>query len=330
MTHKTLLLSQSNIEGLIGLDEICDTVMETFQAHGAGQVTMPSKITLDINPVNHQAWMNAMPAYVAPLDAAGIKWAGGFVNNPKSHNLPYVMATIILNDPTTGQNLAVMDGVYITNARTGAAGAVSAHYTARPESSVVAIIGTGVQARWTIRALKRYFPLREVRAVDVRPEAAQAYAREIEAELGIRVVTMATGDEAADGADLVFTLTTAEVPLVSNAAIGPGTTVISMGSYQEVDDAFVLSADKVLVDNMGQCMHRGELAHLVEAGRFSEADVYAELGAVAAGLTPGRTSAEERILVVPIGLGSLDIAIARKAYNQAVAAGGHQTFEFSS
>ena len=171
MDHQTILLSQSDVQSVINLDDICDTVEETLRAHGLGQVVLPTKITLDINPVDHQAWMNAMPAYVNPLDAAGIKWAGGFINNPRVHNLPYVMATIILNDPVTGQNLAVLDGVFITNARTGAAAALSAKYAARSDSSVAAIIGTGTQARWILRALTRYFELQAVHVFDIRPEA---------------------------------------------------------------------------------------------------------------------------------------------------------------
>jgi ornithine cyclodeaminase/alanine dehydrogenase len=223
-----------------------------------------------------------------------------------------------------------MDGTYITNARTGAAGAVSAKYTARPESSIVAMIGAGTQARWTLRALQRYFRLQEVRVADIQLEAAQKYVREMETELGVNVVRATSPDEAAKGADLIITATTADAALVHDRGVAQGATVVSIGSYQELEDMFVLSADRIFVDSWEQCMHRGELARLVSQGRLTDADICGELGEVVAGLKPGRCSSDERILVVPIGLGSLDIAIARKAFTRAMQTGAGLRFSFSA
>ena len=158
----------------------------------------------------------------------------------------------------------------------------------------------------------------------------EKYAREMEAEVGVKVVTMSSADEAARGADIIFTVTTADTALIHNESIAQGATVVSMGSYQELDDALVLSVDKVLVDNLEQCVHRGELAHLFEQGELTEEDIYGELGEVVAGLKPGRQSLEERILVVPIGLGSLDIAVAHRAFSRAVKKGIGRRFAFSA
>jgi alanine dehydrogenase len=329
MAHETILLSQSDLESVIDLDDVCDTVEETFRQHGLGSVVLPAKITLDINPVDHQAWMNAMPAYVKAQEAAGIKWAGGFVNNPRDHNLPYVMATIMLNDPVTGQTLAVMDGAHITNVRTGAAAAVSAKHTAQPDVAVVAIIGAGTQGRWTLRALQRYFNISEVRVVDIRPEAVEHFIEEVQTQTDASLVGFGTADDAARGADLIFTATPADAPLVQDESIGPGATVVSIGSYQELDDGFVLAADKIIVDSVEQCLHRGELARLYEQGLLSSTDIHCELGELVAGRKTGRESPDERILVVPIGLGSLDIAVARKALTRAMQNGIGQRFAFT-
>lgn len=329
MTHETLLLSQSDVRAVVDLDTVCDTVEQTYRDHGLGSVVLPAKITLDINPIDHQAWMNAMPAYVKTLEAAGIKWAGGFVNNPRDHNLPYVMATIVLNDPVTGQTLAVMDGAHITNTRTGAAAAISAKYTAKPDATVVAIIGAGTQGRWTLKALQRYFDIREVRVVDVRPTAVEHYIEEMEHQTDAPLFGVDSADDAARGADLIFTATPANMALVRDASIRPGATVVSIGSYQELDDTFVLAADKIIVDSVEQCLHRGELARLYEQGQISATDIHAELGELIAGHRPGRESSDERILVVPIGLGSLDIAIARKALTHALDNGIGQRFAFN-
>ena len=329
MKRETMLLSRSDIQSLIELGEICDIVEATFRDHGLGQVVLPAKISLNIESVDNQAWMNAMPAYVKTRDAAGIKWAGGFINNPRDHDLPYVMATIILNDPQTGQALAVMDGAHITNCRTGAAAAVCAKHVARSDSRVVAMIGAGVQARWTLRALGRYFDIQQVRVVDKNPEAAEQYIRDMTSELGIRLSSCDSADRAAEGADLVFTATTANAALINDRSIEPGTTVVALGSYQELDDQFSLTADKVIVDSIEQCTHRGELAHLFEQGLCTEQIFHGEIGEIVAGSKPGRKSSEERILVVPIGLGSLDVALAKTVWAGALEKGIGGKFSFS-
>lgn len=326
--RKTLLLSQSDIQQILDMDEVLSTVDEVFRYHGNGQVIMPAKITLDLNEVGINSWTNAMPAYVRPLGASGIKWAGGYIDNPKA-GLPYVVATIIIQDPYTGIQLSVMDGEYITNLRTGAVAGVVAKYFAREGASSVAIIGAGAQARTALEATVKLVSVREVRAYDIVPEIAARFAADMALAWGVTASPAETVEEAVRGADIVVTATPADEPLVRFAWLKKGSVSISLGSYQEFDEDTPLKADKVYVDSWAQCMHRGELMHIVHKGLFTEKNLTGEIGDAIVGRIPGRVRDDETILVVPIGLGSLDVAIGRKVYDKALQIGKGSYFAFT-
>jgi len=108
----------------------------------------------------------------------------------------------------------------------------------------------------------------------------------------------------------------------------PGTSVFLLGSYQECEDALILSADKIIVDHVQQTLHRGALRELSESGKISESNIYATIGEIAAGKKKGRTSKSERILCVPIGIGALDVAVATVAYQRALEKGIGSKFTF--
>jgi ornithine cyclodeaminase/alanine dehydrogenase-like protein (mu-crystallin family) len=316
MDTGTLLLSQSEVAQCVDMKDIVEIVDTVFKAHGESKVVMPSKITLDMSALGVPNWMNAMPAYVEPAHTYGIKWAGGFINNPKEHDLPYVMATMVLNDPQTGLAKAVMDAMYITNMRTGASAAVGAHYLARADSSIVAFIGSGVQAWTSLQALSLGFEIEEVRAVDIVPEASERLVRQA-AGLGINGYPVESNQEAVEGADIIVTATTAAEPLVMKQWVKPGAFVAKLGSYQELDDALTLGADKLVVDHRGQAEHRGELVHLFHTGRITQQEVYAELGDIVAGTLPGRESDDEVIVGALVGMGSEDVTIGSEVLKRA-------------
>lgn len=321
----TRLFSVDDIAGMIQMDDALATVESVFRAHGEGRVSMPAKITLDLGKFGLEAWHNAMPAYIEPVRAAGIKWAGGYALN-QSRGLPYVMALIILQDPATGYPLAVMDGSHITNMRTGAAAAVCVrHY--HPQAEVVAFVGGGTQARFALDALVRLLTIREVRVYDLNPVTSAAYCKDAKGRYGLNAIASPTVEEAVRGADVVITVTYADGPLVQAEWLRPGSTAISMGSYQEFDDAAILNADKIVVDSWDQCAHRGELKRFAEDGRLTRRDIFAEVGETVAGIRPGRESESENIFVVPIGLGSHDIALAHLAFER-LAGTPAQSFRF--
>lgn len=325
----TRLLSRDDIAHRVSMADAVDAVEVVYRAHGEGRVEMPAKITLDIRRFGLNAWHNAMPGFVEPLGAAGIKWAGGYADNPTHHGLPYVMATIVLQDAPTGYPLAIMEGGLITNLRTGASAAVCAKYLARRPIDRVAFIGAGVQAACALEALSILVPPRSVAAFDIHPDAAERLAAVARASFGYPADVCGTAEEAVTGADLVVTATYADEPLVRGRWLAPGSLAISLGSYQEFDDDGVLGADKLVVDSWEQCAHRGELKRFAETGRLGSRDIHAEIGQIVAGGRPGRESDSERILAVPIGLGTLDLALAKVVYDRLAGSGmAVQSFSF--
>jgi len=325
----TILVSREQIEQIVDLDDARAVVEEVLREQARGRVAMPAKVTMNLADFGLEAWNTAMPAYIEALGASGFKWVGGFAENRSRHGLPFLISLILVQDPPTGYPLAVMEGVHITNLRTAALNALIVELYARPESRRLGIIGAGVQARFAVAAIRRIVPLEEVRVHDTDPGASARFARDIEAQHGIAVSVCDGAEGAVAGADIVITATPSVTPLVRRAWLAPGVTAISVGSQgQEFDDEVILGVDKLICDSWEQCSHLGELRELAETGRLTRADVYAEIGETIAGLRAGREHQDEDILVVPIGLGALDIALGRVAYERVAAAGGAASFRF--
>ncbi|MDD4716431.1 MAG: ornithine cyclodeaminase family protein, partial [Oscillospiraceae bacterium] len=291
-----------------------------YAAHGHSQVIMPAKITLDTGEGNdwppYGGSYNAMPAYIGGnLDISGIKWVWGF-NDNRQKGLPYIGGVIILNEAQTGEVLAIMDGSYITDLRTGASAGVAARYLSNPDAKILTIFGAGVQGRMNARALSKILSLDEIRIKDIRPSAAELYAEEMSKELGLKITPCKTNEEACRGADIILTVTIADEPLVQKSWLKQGCTVLSLGSFQELDEQIPLTCDKLVVDNWEQNAHRGELMKLVHNGRLSRAGIHAELPEIVIGKAPGRENADEIICACIIGMGSTDIGVAGMLYEK--------------
>jgi len=323
MVRPTLILSDKDVAGCLAQLEMSQTVTlieEVFRAHGQGRVAMPPKVHLDLEPLGIQAWMNAMPAYVAPGATMGLKWIGGFNGNP-ARGLPYLMGLIVLAEAATGLPVALMEGAQITSRRTGAAAGVAAKYLARPGRLTVAVIGAGAQGASALSGLSCALNIAEARVSDIDAGRREALAASFAKSTGAPARGVASPQAAVEGADVIVTATTASVPLVMERWVEPGALVITLGSYAEVETALVTSVDKLLVDNWAQAEHRGGLSRLAEEGVVTRAALYAELGDVVAGKVPGRHSPDERILCAEIGLGTEDLATAWRVYELAREAG---------
>ena len=150
--NELLYLSQADVASIgLPMSEIIEALEIAFREKGEGRTEMPPKP--GIHPGAGDNFIHAMPAYIPAMKSAGLKWVSGFPENQK-RGLPYISGLLILNDPETGMPLSVMDCAWITAMRTGAATGLSARFLARPESSVVGILGCGVQGRTNVEALK--------------------------------------------------------------------------------------------------------------------------------------------------------------------------------
>ena len=155
-----LLLTESDVKALLPMDHLIATMESALADFSKRRVVQPVRTVLQVGPQN--AFYGVMPAYIPKLPAMGTKMVTVFASNAE-RNLPSHLATITLLDPETGALLALIDGRYITEARTAAVSAVSVNYLAKPDAGVLALIGSGVQARSHLEAIDRVRQLQEVR-----------------------------------------------------------------------------------------------------------------------------------------------------------------------
>ncbi|MDW7672335.1 MAG: ornithine cyclodeaminase family protein [Bacillota bacterium] len=317
----TLLLSQSDIKKLITMKEVVEAVDQTFKELATGMTINPTKVNLDLSKVDqippYEANLNAMPAYVGWQDTAGLKWAGGFLGERKKLGLPYIIAMILLINPKTGHFKAVMDGAHITNLRTGAQAAVALKYLHDKKTIRIGLYGAGMQGHTSIKAIAELFEIEEVYVYDIKKEASHKFAVNLKDVVKGTITIADTPKEAAE-VDVIICVTHSNDKFIKDKWVKPGTILLAMGSYQECSDDFILNADKIIVDHVGQCLHRGALKELCEAGKIKQEDIYSTIGELAAGLKEIRSTQQERILCIPIGTGSMDIAIGSLMLQKAV------------
>jgi ornithine cyclodeaminase/alanine dehydrogenase len=326
----TVLLSKVDIEQVMIEKDVIEIVDKTFQGLGEGTVINPAKVGLDLGETaqwpSYRGFMNAMPAYVGWVDSAGIKWVGGFLGNIEV-GLPYICSIILLIDPRNGQFRAVMEGALITSMRTGAQTAVALKYLHHKKSIRIGLYGAGMQGYYQTMAISGLFNIEELRVYDINREASDKFAGDMKDWVTGDIVIVKAPEEAANG-DAVISVTWSKDKFIRNSWIKPGTVLFPMGSYQECEDAFILSADKIIVDHVVQCLHRGVLKELSESGKITEKDIYATMGEIATSKKKGSTSANERILCILGGTGAMDIAVATVAYQRALEKGLGGKFAF--
>jgi ornithine cyclodeaminase/alanine dehydrogenase len=313
---ETLILRHSEIKALLPHTEFNEIVEEVFRAWGLGQVVMPPKIHLDMSRSGSNSWNNAMPAFLVSQHAAGIKWVGGYPDNP-GNGMPYVRGLLVLTSPENGDTLAVMDGTYISDWRTGASAAVAVKYLARKETKQIAMIGAGTQGHTATVCIHQMVPEADLTIVDINSERLAAFQQTMASEYGIHVQTTTDTAAAVSKADVVVLLTTAAKPFIRKEWLQPGVLMLGMGSYQQAEDEALLSFDKIIVDSVGQAAHRGEIKNLVEQNKIPESSLSPELGSIVADKAQGRNSEQEKILCILVGLGAHDVSAAAKALDKA-------------
>jgi len=311
--QQLLYLSREDVASTgLTMDAIIEALENAFRDKGEGKVDMPPKP--GIHPGGGDNFIHAMPAYIPSLKSAGVKWVGGFPENQKK-NIPYITGLLILNDTETGLPLSVMDCVWLTGKRTGAATAISARYLARPDSSVAGILGCGVQGRTNLEALKCLFPLTKAIVYDTSEAAAKRYAEEMGTELDLEVVTVGTPQGAVTGCDIV--VTAGLLQKKPHATIKAGwldegafASMVDFDSYWHPDA--MKETSKFCTDDTLQLNHYRTLGYFQDIP-----PIHADLGELVTGQKPGRESPRERTATANLGLALDDMAVAPLIYQLA-------------
>jgi alanine dehydrogenase len=313
--HRTYLIDRLDVERVLRISDAVEAVEQAFVAYGNGEAQMPPKPYLSFPKGD----LRCMPAYIPALGLATVKNVNVHAGNA---DLPTVMATISVIDPDTGFMLAIMDGSYLTAARTGAAGAVAAKYLAREDAAVACLVGAGVQAETQLAALMVVRPgIRKVFFCDADADRARAAAQRAAASHGVEAEAAAVEDGVSQ-ADVVTTVTPVRSPIVKAGFVRPGTHINAIGAdapgKQELD-VEILRGAKIVIDNWEQGSHGGEINVAVSDGLITRDDVHGEIGEVVTGRKPGRETAEEVTVFDSTGLAVQDCACAAFVYRRLTA-----------
>lgn len=317
-------LSGEDVEALeMDPDTILAAVERALLAQGTGGVVLEPRVHLEPDPA-FRGHFNVLRGYVAPLDVAGVKVVGDYVDNWR-RDLPSELAVLTLLDPRTGAPRAILDATAITEWRTGAVTALGAKLLARPGARVLGHVGARGTAFANVTLLDRVLELDEIRVTSARPESREAFGERLAAAIDTPVRVVESVEEAVRGADVVVEATRlpAPEPILRTDWVRGAGLVVPYGTMSAVELSLTSIMDKVYVDDWGQCRagRLGSLRPHVDAGLVTGESIAGELADVMAGTRPGRERDDERILFWHRGLATTDVALGQALLDRAVQRG---------
>jgi alanine dehydrogenase len=309
-------------------EEILSAVEAALAAQGRCETVIEPRVHLVPDPAVHGHFNVLRGAFRAPMNLAGVKVISDYVDNYKE-GLPSEVGLLLLMDTRTGVPKAIIDGSHLTDMRTGALTAIGAKYLARKGSRVLGHIGARGTAYWNVRLLNHVLDFDEIRVHSRRPESRDAFALKLSQDLGKPVQVTTDWRSCVEGADIVVEASRLPepAPMLKTDWIKDGALVVPYGTMSAVELSLTDIMSKIVVDDWGQCRtgRFGALRAHVEAGKLSEATLYAEMGEIVAGRKPGREHEDETILFWHRGLSLSDIALGHVMLEKAARRGiGHR------
>ena len=321
---KVLVLTETELREIVVVDQAAvETIENAFTWLAQGKVSMPPIMHIEVK--EHQGDVDIKSAYVEGLDRFAVKIGAGFFQNYKL-GLPNSPAMMVVLSSRTGMAEAILlDNAYLTDVRTGAAGAVAARHLAPRKVTTAGVIGAGVQGRYQMMGLKNIRDFKRLLVYDQDQQRLAQYVDEMGPVLQAEVVATADAGEVITGAQAVVTCTPSRKPYVQADWIHPGLHITAMGAdlpeKQEFELDAIQRADMLVCDRKSQSFTTGEFHHAFEAGLISEASPVTELGEITAGLKPGRQSEDQFTICDLSGTGVQDTAIANLALQRAAKKG---------
>jgi ectoine utilization protein EutC len=312
-------------------DEALNEVARGFSQLAQGNVFLPPILRVEVPENNGE--VDVKTAHIKGQDSFAIKIAAGFFDNVKL-GLPTGSGLMVLVSAQTGRPIAILlDNGYLTDLRTGLAGAIAAQHLAKTQIETVGVIGSGMQARYQVRALRLVRDFKRLLVFGIVSDDVERYATEMSGELGIEVSKTEGPESVIREADVVITCTPSHDPYLESSWLHPGLHITAMGSdaehKQELHEDVFESVDLVVCDRKSQAFRLGELHHAREAGTLPSEDEIVELGELTSGMKPGRADDDQITVCDLTGVGVQDTQIARFAYERAIEKGLGMTVEAS-
>jgi alanine dehydrogenase len=319
------LLNEADVKAVLSMSDLIDTMTSALRQFSGGGVVQPVRSVIAVG--TEHAFFGTMPAYVREPAAMGAKLVTVYGSNA-GRGLPSHLASILLLDPETGALRAILDGRYITEARTAAVSAVSSRLLARANASTLAIIGSGVQARSHLEALSHVHRLHEVRVWSPNADRRRAFVAELAPGASYRLIAADSAEQAVRDADVIALVTSSPTPVIEAEWVTPGAHLIAVGAcrptQREIPPELNARARLFVDSRAAALVESGDVVMAIKEGRFTADHILAELGELAAG-APGRLRDDDITIFKSLGLAVEDVTAADLAWRRATERGIGQT-----
>lgn len=322
-----LLLSEADVKACVDMPMLIEAMSGALAEFSAGRVTQPVRTVLEVGAERN--YYGVMPASIDSRQAVGTKLVTVYHGN-HAKGLTSHLATILLLDHATGALTALLDGRYITEARTAAVSAVSVQQLARKDATTLAILGSGVQAHSHLEAIRHVHSLTDVRVWSPTAANRERFAQEESAHTGLSVRACDTAADAVRGAGIIVLATASKTPVVNDSDIADGAHICAVGAcrpdQREMPTALVKRA-RVFVDSRAAALKEaGELLLPIGEGAITADHIAGELGDVINGTATGRTDDTQVTIFKSLGMAVEDVVAAELALARAKATGRGQHF----
>lgn len=307
-----LTLSREEVITALPMAEAIAGMKVAFAQLSAGRASAPLRTHLQ--PGEESATL-VMPAYLADSGDLAVKVVSVFPHNNQI-GLPTIHALVLAIDVLTGRPLALLEGGSLTAIRTGAVSGAATDLLARADAAVVAIIGSGVQARTQLEAVCTVRDIEQVRVFSLNSSEAAQYAVDLAGKGPIpsNIAVMPDAQSAITGADIICTATTSSTPVLDGRWLDNGVHINGVGSFtptmQEIDERTVQRALVVVDSRKAALSEAGDLIVPLQDGSITAHHIAAELGEIVAGSHPGRTTASQITFFKSVGVAVQDAAAA--------------------
>ena len=298
--------------------DVIEEVERGFREYKTGKCALPVRMPVKIE--KEEGVFLFMPAYLEKEGFFGTKVVSVLPKNMEK-KLSTIQAAYLLNDPTTGELLALMDGILLTAMRTGATSALATKYLSRKDSQTLGIIGAGAQAPFQAEAISKVRPIHRMLVYDKDRKIAENFSGTVSNSLRIPVHGMASPREVVVDSDVLVTVTTSTTPVFDGRHLKEGTHINAVGAYtpemRELDD-LTIGKSKIVVDTYEGCMaEAGDLLIPIRNGKLFQENIYADLGEIVLAQKPARTREDEITLFESVGFALEDLVVASLAYGRA-------------
>jgi ornithine cyclodeaminase len=322
MAQHFRLLNEQQVHSLLPMNDLVAAMESALAKFSAREVQQPVRTVLTVGPT--KAYYGLMPAYIPQPASMGAKLVTVFGENHKK-NLPSHLATILLFDPDTGMLQAIVDGRYITEARTAAVSAVSTRFLANANASTLAIIGSGVQARSHLEAYQHVRQLKEVRIWSPKAQSRQSFVDDMSPTVNIPIKAMDTAQQAVRGADLIVLVTSSPTPVIEDAWVSEGAHVVCVGAcrptQQEMPPQLVKRSRLYVDSSAAAVVEAGDIVMNIAAGLFDASHIRGEIGELVLGRVEGRKSPKDITVFKSLGMAVEDVVAADLVLRRAVETG---------